>query len=110
MKITGLGASKGSHVGKARVCATAKQAMSKIKDGDVLVTSMTDPDFVPAMILAGAFVTANGGVTCHAAIVARELGKPCVVGVGAGLAEIIAGGTITVRVEGREGEVTDGGV
>jgi pyruvate, water dikinase len=48
--------------------------------GDVLVTGMTRPEFVPLMKLASAIVTDEGGITCHAAIVSRELGKPCVIG------------------------------
>lgn len=53
---------------------------SKIKVGDVLVTSMTTPNMVPIMQKAAAFVTDEGGITCHAAIVAREMKKPCVIG------------------------------
>ncbi len=54
--------------------------LEKVKTGDILVTQMTFPAFIPAMILAAAFVTDEGGITCHAAIVAREMKKPCVIG------------------------------
>ena len=54
--------------------------MQKMNDGDILVSIATDPDIVPAMKKAAAFVTEQGGVTSHAAIVAREMGKPCVIG------------------------------
>ena len=54
--------------------------LDKVKEGDILVTVMTTPDMVPAMRRANAIVTDEGGMTCHAAIVSRELGIPCVVG------------------------------
>ena len=55
--------------------------MDRVKEGDVLVTDMTDPDWEPVMKRAAAIVTNRGGRTCHAAIIARELGIPAVVGV-----------------------------
>ena len=54
--------------------------LDKVKSGDILVTQMTFPSFIPAMVRAAAFVTDLGGLTCHAAIVARELKIPCMVG------------------------------
>ncbi|MBN1198258.1 MAG: hypothetical protein JXA23_02820, partial [Bacteroidales bacterium] len=54
--------------------------LDKVNDGDILVTGMTTPDYIPALRKAAAFVTDEGGVTCHAAIVAREMKKPCIVG------------------------------
>ncbi len=54
--------------------------MSKMDEGDLLVSHMTDPEIVPAMKKAAAIVTDMGGITCHAAIVSRELGIPCVIG------------------------------
>ncbi|MDK6810695.1 PEP-utilizing enzyme, partial [Ligilactobacillus agilis] len=54
--------------------------IDKFKDGEVLVTLMTSPDWVPAMKKASAIVTNNGGMTCHAAIVSREMQIPCIVG------------------------------
>ena len=65
--------------GKVRLIASAEQ-MSRVKPGDVLVTDMTDPDWEPVMKIAAAIVTNRGGRTCHAAIIARELGVPAVVG------------------------------
>jgi len=66
--------------GIAKVVMTPDDALRLMKKGDVLVTTMTNPDYVPFMKMAGAIVTDKGGVTCHAAIVSRELGIPCVVG------------------------------
>jgi pyruvate,water dikinase len=66
--------------GVARVVLTPEDASKLMKKGDILVTTMTNPDYVPFMRLASAIVTDKGGVTCHAAIVSRELGIPCVVG------------------------------
>lgn len=66
--------------GVARIVFTPEEAANLVKEGDILVTPMTDPDFVPYMKLAGAIVTNKGGVTAHAAIVSRELGIPCIVG------------------------------
>jgi len=75
----GIGASQGRITGIAKVCLSANTAAKKIKKGDILVTGMTMPEFVPSMRIAAAIVTDEGGITCHAAIIARELGKPCVV-------------------------------
>ena len=68
-----------SAQGKVRLVASAAE-MDRVKAGDVLVTDMTDPDWEPVMKRAGAIVTNRGGRTCHAAIIARELGVPAVVG------------------------------
>ena len=67
--------------GRARVVAGAHE-MERVQPGDVLVTDMTDPDWEPVMKRAAAIVTRRGGRTCHAAIIARELGVPAVVGCG----------------------------
>lgn len=77
--LQGVGASRGKAVGRALVALSADEA-ARIKPGQILVTSMTTPEFVPAMKKAAAIVTDEGGVTCHAAIISRELGKPCIVG------------------------------
>jgi len=66
--------------GIAKVVRTPEDASKLMTKGDVLVTTMTNPDYVPFMKLSGAIVTDKGGVTCHAAIVSRELGIPCIVG------------------------------
>ncbi|MFH0954891.1 MAG: PEP-utilizing enzyme [Candidatus Micrarchaeota archaeon] len=72
-------ASLGKAIGPA--CIIRNQAeFSKFKEGDVLITSMTRPEFVPLMRKAVAIITDEGGITSHAAIVARELGKPCIIG------------------------------
>ncbi|HNU36358.1 MAG TPA: PEP/pyruvate-binding domain-containing protein, partial [Methanomassiliicoccales archaeon] len=77
--LKGLGASPGVAGGPVRI-VSEDMNLEVVKKGDVLVTSMTSPDMVPAMTRAAAIVTDEGGMTCHAAIVARELGIPCIVG------------------------------
>ncbi len=69
--------------GEVNVIEDAKD-IAKFKKGQVLVTDMTDPDWEPIMKIAGAIVTNRGGRTCHAAIISRELGIPCVIGTGNG--------------------------
>jgi len=71
---------RGYGVGKAKVVLNPEDASKEMTKGDILVTGMTDPDFVPFMKMASAIVTDKGGVTSHAAIVSRELNIPCVVG------------------------------
>jgi len=79
--VKGIAAGRRSFgAGTAKVVANPQEAAKVMQKGDVLVTDMTNPDYVPFMKLAGAIVTDKGGVTCHAAIVSRELGIPCVVG------------------------------
>ncbi|MBU4548305.1 MAG: phosphoenolpyruvate synthase, partial [Euryarchaeota archaeon] len=75
----GLGASPGMASGAVKIIRNIDE-LDKIQSGDVLVTAMTTPDMVPAMKRASGIITDEGGVTCHAAIVSRELGIPCVVG------------------------------
>jgi pyruvate,water dikinase len=83
--------------------------ISKFKPGEVLVTDMTDPDWEPIMKIASAIVTDKGGRTCHAAIVSRELGIPCVVGTGRGSIKLKTGQKITVScAEGEAGFVYSG--
>ncbi len=77
--VKGLSASPGMASGPVRIVLDLKE-LYKVKQGDVLVTKMTTPDFVPAMKRAVAIVTDEGGSTAHAAIVSRELGIPCIVG------------------------------
>ena len=76
-EIKGVCSSPGFARGKVKVCSGYEEALAKIEPGDILVTGMTLPDYVPAMRKAAAIVTDEGGITCHAAIVSRELGKPC---------------------------------
>ncbi len=75
----GTCASTGTAIGKVRICKT-KDDIEHFPEGFILVSSMTRPEFVPAMKKAKAIVTDEGGITCHAAIVSRELNKPCVIG------------------------------
>lgn len=78
-EIKGQAASKGFIKGPVKICRVSTE-INKIKKGDILVTAMTTPDFVPAMRRAAAIITDEGGITSHAAIVARELNKPCIIG------------------------------
>ncbi|MGW8288968.1 MAG: phosphoenolpyruvate synthase, partial [Candidatus Bathyarchaeia archaeon] len=79
--VKGIAAGKrGYGFGVAKVALTPEEASEKMQKGDVLVTDMTNPDFVPFMKMASAIVTNKGGITSHAAIVSRELAIPCVVG------------------------------
>lgn len=91
----GLPASPGIAFGKARIILDVKQAKD-FQKGDILVTKMTDPDWVPIMKIASAIVTDEGGMTSHAAIVSRELGIPAVVGTGNATKVIKDGQEITV--------------
>ena len=94
--------------GTARVIADASQ-MNLVQEGDVLVTDMTDPDWEPIMKRASAIVTNRGGRTCHAAIIAREMGIPAVVGCGDATQRIGNGQPVTVScAEGEEGIIYDG--
>jgi len=100
--LVGAPASPGIGTGIVKILESAKE-INKIHQGDVLVTSMTSPDFVPAMKKASAIVTDKGGQTSHAAIVSRELGIPCVVGCENATAKLREGMVITV--DGAKGEV-----
>ncbi len=79
MLLRGLSASPGVAIGPVQIIPTPKD-IHKMQSGGILVTDMTTPDFVPAMKKAVGIVTNSGGQTCHAAIVSRELGIPCIVG------------------------------
>jgi pyruvate,water dikinase len=103
--LEGLGASPGMAYGEAKLVADATE-LGKVKDGDILVAVMTTPDMVPAMKRATAIVTDEGGMTCHAAIVSRELGCPAVVGTRNATQLLIDGMKITV--DGEKGLVFEG--
>ncbi len=106
------GKSVGSKIGqgKVRVIQTVKE-ISLFKPGEVLVTTMTDPDWEPIMKIAAAIVTDQGGRTCHAAIVSREMGIPCIVGAGEATRKLKTGQLVTVScAEGEEGHVYEGKV
>ncbi|MEW6690025.1 MAG: phosphoenolpyruvate synthase [Pseudomonadota bacterium] len=94
--------------GPVRIVSDASQ-MQRVKQGDVLVTDMTDPNWEPVMKLAAAIVTNRGGRTCHAAIIARELGIPAVVGCGDATARLADGQQVTVScAEGDTGNIYAG--
>ncbi len=94
--------------GPARVIASVRE-MSRVQPGDVLVSDMTDPDWEPVMKRASAIVTNRGGRTCHAAIIARELGIPAVVGCANATLAIAEGQPVTVScAEGDTGVVYEG--
>ena len=104
------GRSIGSRIGSGvvRVVPSVKD-LDKVAPGDILVTDMTDPDWEPVMKRAGAIVTNRGGRTCHAAIIARELGIPAVVGCGKATASLSEGLAVTVScAEGDTGRVYQG--
>jgi pyruvate, water dikinase len=103
--LRGLGASPGIASGAVRCLSSPKDGRLLI-DGEVLVAPTTNPDWLPTMRRAAAVVTESGGVTCHAAIVSRELGIPCVVGA-RGATTILRDGE-TVSVDGQTGSITSG--
>jgi pyruvate, water dikinase len=108
--VRGLGAAPGSASGKAKVIRDLADA-DGLPDDDVLVTHMTAPDWVPLMRKAAAIVTDSGGMTCHAAIVSRELGIPCVVGTADATTKLRDGELVTVDATHgvvREGAITVG--
>ena len=109
-KVITTGRSIGQKIGAgtAKVVRNIKQ-MNRVRAGDVLVSDMTDPDWEPVMKRAAAIVTNRGGRTCHAAIIARELGIPAVVGCGNATDRIKDGAEVTVScAEGDEGFVYEG--
>ncbi|MBN1923431.1 MAG: phosphoenolpyruvate synthase [Nanoarchaeota archaeon] len=91
----GLGASPGVASGKV-VKIESVSELDKVKEGDILVTKMTDPNMVPAMKRAAGIITDEGGMTCHAAIVSRELGTPCIVGTNEATKKLNDGDEITL--------------
>ena len=94
--------------GKARVVRSIKD-MARVEPGDVLVADMTDPDWEPIMKIASAIVTNSGGRTCHAAIISRELGIPCIVGTRNATEQIKSGKEVTVScAEGESGYIYEG--
>jgi pyruvate,water dikinase len=104
------GKSVGTKVGTGRVRVVHSAAeLSEFRAGEVLVAAMTDPDWEPVLKQAAAVVTDHGGRTCHAAIVSRELGIPCVVGSGNATVTLVTGDEVTVScAEGDEGKVYAG--
>ena len=104
--LEGAPGSPGVAVGTVRVALEPREAIAKVREGDILVTVMTAPDWVPAMKRAAAIVTERGGRTCHAAIVSRELGIPLVMGVEGATERLRDGQTVTV--DGLTGRVYQG--
>ncbi|NQW85203.1 MAG: phosphoenolpyruvate synthase [Alcaligenaceae bacterium] len=109
-KILLTGRAIGQKIGSGRVRVVADiSQMDQVQTGDVLVTDMTDPNWEPVMKRAAAIVTNRGGRTCHAAIIARELGIPAVVGCGDATDLLSDGQIVTVScAEGDEGRIYDG--
>jgi pyruvate,water dikinase len=103
--LKGIGASPGVASGKVKILYDIEE-IDKIKEGDILVTKMTTPDMVPAMKKASAIVTDDGGLTCHAAIISRELGTPCVVGTQK--ATTVLKDNMVITVDGEKGIVYEG--
>ncbi len=103
--VRGLGAAPGAASGRVRVIRELNQA-DGLGDNDILVTHMTAPDWVPLMRKAAAIVTDSGGMTCHAAIVSRELGIPCVVGTAEATTKLRDGELVTV--DATQGEIREG--
>lgn len=114
LKATGevlvTGRAIGQKIGSGRVRIVGDVSeMDQVKAGDILVTDMTDPNWEPVMKLASAIVTNRGGRTCHAAIIARELGIPAVVGCANATDVLTNGREVTVScAEGDEGRIYDG--
>lgn len=103
--VRGLGVSPGHGSGRIKIILDIKD-ISNFEKGNVLVTEMTTPDWVPAMKIASAVVTDLGGKTCHAAIVSRELGVPCVVGCENATKALKNGQVVTV--DGQRGLIFEG--
>ncbi|SDU59928.1 phosphoenolpyruvate synthase [Gordonia westfalica] len=101
----GLAAAPGIASGAVRILYSPHDG-HELVDGEVLVAPMTDPDWLPTIRRASAVVTDRGGITCHAAIVAREVGVPCIVGTRTGTTDLVQGAMVTV--DGGSGEVTSG--
>ncbi len=101
----GLGASPGMAAGSVKIVKNTDE-LDKVQQGDILVTVMTTPDMVPAMKRANGIITDEGGVTCHAAIVSRELGIPCVVGTGDATSILPENSQVTL--DGNKGIVWEG--
>ncbi|MDT8310168.1 MAG: phosphoenolpyruvate synthase [Methylophaga sp.] len=106
--VTGRAIGRKIGQGKVRVLNSLDQ-MDKFQVGDVLLTDMTDPDWEPIMKRASAIITNRGGRTCHAAIIARELGIPAVVGCGDATEKVKEGDNVTVScAQGDVGEIYNG--
>ena len=103
--LEGQGASPGVASGRVVIIRTIKD-LGKVQDGDILVAKMTNPDMVPAMRKVSAIITDEGGMTCHAAIISRELGTPAVVGTKKATIDLKPGQAVSV--DGEKGLVYEG--
>ena len=103
--LRGLGAAPGRASGEVRILKSVEDG-ARLKEGDILVTAMTAPDWVPLMRKASAIVTDQGGMTCHAAIVSRELGIPAIVGTDGATTTLEDG--VMVTVDGSTGDIYAG--
>ncbi|MBI2529990.1 MAG: phosphoenolpyruvate synthase [Candidatus Diapherotrites archaeon] len=102
---SGLGASPGIAIGRIKIIPSVSD-VAKLEKGEILVTRMTSPDWVPTMRKAAAIVTDEGGLTCHAAIVSRELGIPCIVGTENATEKLQDG--MLATVDGYSGKIYEG--
>jgi pyruvate,water dikinase len=103
------GEAVGTKIGRGEVCVIEDSSeIQKFKDGQVLVADMTDPDWEPIMKIASGIVTNKGGRTCHAAIVSRELGVPCVISTGKGTEVLKGAKEVTIDCSGGEGRIYEG--
>jgi len=99
----------GTKIGQGEVCVIEDSSeIQKFKNGQVLVADMTDPDWEPIMKNASGIITNKGGRTCHAAIVSRELGVPCVISTGNGTEVLKEGQEVTIDCSGGEGRIYEG--
>jgi pyruvate,water dikinase len=94
--VQGLGVGTEAYTGRARVASRPEDALATIEPGDVLVVSFTTPAYNAVLAVCGAVVTEEGGVLAHAAVLARELGIPAVVGAASALTKIEDGAQVTV--------------
>ncbi len=107
-RVQGVSVGERIGTGKVRVVSSPSE-LGEFREGEVLVAPMTDPDWEPVMARARAIVTDQGGRTCHAAIVSRELGVPCIVGSRTATSELRTGEDVTVScAEGEQGTVYEG--
>ena len=108
-QVLAQGEAVGSKIGQGKVNVIESAAnIQQFEKGQVLVTDMTDPDWEPIMKIAGAIVTNKGGRTCHAAIISRELGIPCVIGSGDATQKLSSGQDVTVDCSEGTGYIYDG--
>jgi pyruvate,water dikinase len=94
--LTGMGIGTSTYVGTARVVRDAVEALAVMEPGDVVVAPYTAPTYNAVLAMAGAIVTEEGGLLCHAAVIARELGLPAVIGAADAMSSIPDGATVEV--------------